>query len=461
MKKRRSRKFLAQIQDTLECRLVLSGPDTLIRAAMIAAPLAHVSNAHPKLLAAQHHTATQNATHIRAQSEQVKSAQTARQATIVAVSPTAGVIQFSGNIPCPKTGTLALRFQIYSKANGGTLLFNEVQAVKAVNHRFTAVIGMTTNGGIPASVFENSNSLYIAYSRPNRAAVPFGARTAVPQAATTFNAAVNAIKGDTGATGAQGDTGATGAQGNTGATGATGAQGNTGATGVQGNTGATGATGAQGNTGATGATGVQGNTGATGATGATGTGATGANGATGATGATGTGASVIIPFSSGLPASMTTIVGGLPGLPVLVGFGNSAQPTSVLGASIDLTGGPGINLDEAFSVPLNGTITSISAYFSTTAPLSLIGTTVTVTAQLYSSTTPDNIFTPIAGAVVTLSPALTGIVAIGTISNGITTGLSIPVTAQTRLLMVYSSQAAGLSLVNTVSGYMSGGVSIA
>jgi BclB C-terminal domain-containing protein len=416
MKKRRSRKFLAQIQDTLECRLVLSGPDTLIRAAMIAAPLAHVSNAHPKLLAAQHHTATQNATHIRAQSEQVKSAQTARQATIVAVSPTAGVIQFSGNIPCPKTGTLALRFQIYSKANGGTLLFNEVQAVKAVNHRFTAVIGMTTNGGIPASVFENSNSLYIAYSRPNRAAVPFGARTAVPQAATTFNAAVNAIKGDTGATGAQGDTGATGAQGNTGATGATGA---------------------------------------------TGTGATGANGATGATGATGTGASVIIPFSSGLPASMTTIVGGLPGLPVLVGFGNSAQPTSVLGASIDLTGGPGINLDEAFSVPLNGTITSISAYFSTTAPLSLIGTTVTVTAQLYSSTTPDNIFTPIAGAVVTLSPALTGIVAIGTISNGITTGLSIPVTAQTRLLMVYSSQAAGLSLVNTVSGYMSGGVSIA
>ncbi len=111
-------------------------------------------------------------------------------------------------------------------------------------------------------------------------------------------------------------------------------------------------------------------------------------------------------------------------------------------------------------MPTAGIITSIAAYFSTASALSLVGTTVTITAQLYQSATPDNTFSPVPGAVVTLAPALTGVVAIGTISNGIVTGLSIPVTAQTRLLMVYSITANGMTLINTVSGYASGGVAI-
>ncbi len=78
-------------------------------------------------------------------------------------------------------------------------------------------------------------------------------------------------------------------------------------------------------------------------------------------------------------------------------------------------------MNFAFSVPRAGTITSIAAYFSTTLALSLLGTTVTITAQLYSSTTPNNIFTAIPGASVTLAPPLTGVLALGTISNGITT----------------------------------------
>lgn len=139
-----------------------------------------------------------------------------------------------------------------------------------------------------------------------------------------------------------------------------------------------------------------------------------------------------------------------------MGFGNSSSSSSNLGSTIDLT----TSLNFAFSVPRDGTITSIAAYFSTSAALTLIGSTITITAQLYQSTTPNNIFSPIPGAVVTLAPALTGIVAIGLTSSGITTGLSIPVTAQTRLLLVYSCTAAGLSLVNTVSGYASAGVNI-
>ncbi|RCR69746.1 exosporium glycoprotein BclB-related protein [Larkinella punicea] len=179
---------------------------------------------------------------------------------------------------------------------------------------------------------------------------------------------------------------------------------------------------------------------------------------TGATGAPGPGA--IIPYASGLPIDMTTIAGGLVGTSSLIGFGSSVSGISTTGGTIDLTGAAGTLNNFAFSIPRDGTITSISAYFSNTLALALVGSTLTITAQLYSSTTPDNTFTPIPGAVVTLAPALTGIVALGTTSNGITTGLSIPVTAKTRLLMVYSATATGITLVNMVSGYASGGVTI-
>ena len=39
--------------------------------------------------------------------------------------------------------------------------------------------------------------------------------------------------------------------------------------------------------------------------------------------------------------------------------------------------------------------------------------------------------------------------------------LNIPVTSQNRLLMVYSASATGLSLVNTITGYASAGITIA
>jgi hypothetical protein len=38
--------------------------------------------------------------------------------------------------------------------------------------------------------------------------------------------------------------------------------------------------------------------------------------------------------------------------------------------------------------------------------------------------------------------------------------LAIPVTAQTRLLMVFSATATGASLLNTVVGYASAGITI-
>ena len=167
-----------------------------------------------------------------------------------------------------------------------------------------------------------------------------------------------------------------------------------------------------------------------------------------------------MPFASGIPVSLTTVAGGLVGTPAFVGFGSSAPGVSIAGGVIDLTNPAGTLTNFAFSMPRDGTITSLAAYLSTTAALSLVGSTIQITAQLYRSAAPNNSFTAVPGAVVTLAPALTGVLSVGTLSSGITTGLNIPVTAQTRLMLVFTATASGLSLVNTVAGYASGGLAI-
>ena len=270
---------------------------------------------------------------------------------------------------------------------------------------------------------------------------------------------VTGVIGPTGATGATGPTGPTGATGEDGATGATGPTGLTGATGEDGATGPTGPTGVTGATGPTGLTGATGEDGATGATGPTG--ATGATGPTGPTGSTGAaGASAIIPFASGLPVSLTTIAGGLVGTPAFIGFGSSAPGISIIGNTIDLTNPSGTLTNFAFTMPRDGVITSIDVFFSTTAALSLVGSTITIEAKLYESIAPNNTMTVVPGTTVTLTPSLTGVISIGTISKGILTGLNINVPAGTRLMLVLTARASGLSLVNTVAGYVSAGVAI-
>ena len=256
--------------------------------------------------------------------------------------------------------------------------------------------------------------------------------------------------GPTGPTGPAGPIGPPGAPGTPGTPGPIGPPGPPGAPGTPGPIGPPGPPGAPGTPGTPGPIGPPGPPGSPGAAGAT--------GATGPTGPAGSG--TIIPFASGRDYTATTLAGGLPGTGVLVGFGNGIDGVNVGSGIVDLTGSPSTTLNFAFSMPRDGTITSISAYFSTTVSQALVGTTITLTGQLYESTTPNNTFTPIPGAMVTLAPAMTGVVASGTISNGITTGLSIPVTAQTRLLFVGSASAAGLSLIDSMPGYWSAGVTI-
>ncbi|MBE0338125.1 exosporium glycoprotein BclB-related protein [Paenibacillus sp. 23TSA30-6] len=287
--------------------------------------------------------------------------------------------------------------------------------------------------------------------------------SAIRSAGTAISIALGGRSGTPGLQGPAGPVGPGGVPGPVGGPGPVGAAGPQGPVGPAGPAGPAGPVGAAGSVGAAGPIGAAGPVGAAGAAGATGaTGTAGVAGATGATGVTGaTGSGAIIPFASGGPAILTTIAGGLVGTTSLIGFGSSATGISLVGGTIDLTGtlvGPLINF--AFSVPRDGVITSIAGYFSTTAALALVASSSTITAQLFSSPTPNNTFTAVPGASVTLAPPLTGIVALGTISSGITTGLAIPVTAQTRLLLVFSATATGVSLVNTVVGYASAGITI-
>lgn len=172
------------------------------------------------------------------------------------------------------------------------------------------------------------------------------------------------------------------------------------------------------------------------------------------------GGGTIIPYASGTPVILTSVASGIAGTGALVGFGASVSDVTLGSGQIDLTG-VGALLNMTFVVPRDGVITDISAFFSPVTALSLIGTDLIVTAQLYSNTSgSDNIFAAIPGAVASLSP-LGGLVSVGTVVSGQITGSSIPVTAGTRLVMVFSITATGeFSLGNTLSGYASAGLAI-
>jgi BclB C-terminal domain-containing protein len=112
----------------------------------------------------------------------------------------------------------------------------------------------------------------------------------------------------------------------------------------------------------------------------------------------------------------------------------------------------------AFSVPRAGTITSIAAYFSATAGLVLGLGTATVTAEIWRSPAPpDNIFTPTGVSVV--FPAFTGAILAGDIVNGISPA-ALAVSPEDRLLLVFTVATTGLTVLTTVAGYASAGITI-
>ncbi|MFJ8518498.1 exosporium glycoprotein BclB-related protein [Lysinibacillus xylanilyticus] len=161
----------------------------------------------------------------------------------------------------------------------------------------------------------------------------------------------------------------------------------------------------------------------------------------------------IIPFASGIvPVVLTSVLGGAIGTVSLVGFGTSIPGVTLTGTNIDLTAATGT---EAFSVPRDGTITSISASLSATVAVTLTGT-ATVRAQIYRAVAGSNVFSPTT-AFVDLAPALSTI-AVGTITFGTRNVTPVPVAAGDRLLMVFSITSSGI--VATVTGNASAGINI-
>jgi BclB C-terminal domain-containing protein len=150
------------------------------------------------------------------------------------------------------------------------------------------------------------------------------------------------------------------------------------------------------------------------------------------------------------------------GLPAFIGFGSNVQGVDVLSTTINLTGAPLLDLNYAFTMPRDGVITSIRAFFSVTAAAGVGVGNYTIHAQLYVSQSPDsNIFDAIPGTDVTLSPAFPGpIIALGDTASGALDGLSIPVAAGNRLLLVFYVEPPALSAAATFAGYASAGVAI-
>jgi BclB C-terminal domain-containing protein len=218
--------------------------------------------------------------------------------------------------------------------------------------------------------------------------------------------------------------------------------------------------GPAGDTGATGSTGADGATGATGPAGAAGpAGATGSQGPTGPSGTEPGDAGVgsLIAYASGEPIEISTVDGdvALVALPAFGTWASLAVDPPI--EQLDLTGAPGLLLNTAFTVPTDGTITSVSGFFSTTATLSLVDSAAQMAVVVFVSTPPSNLFTVLFPAVASFEP-FTGSVAIGTTRSAQSLPLSIPVSAGDRLLLVVAANAEGVSLDNTLFGYFSGSI---
>jgi BclB C-terminal domain-containing protein len=177
---------------------------------------------------------------------------------------------------------------------------------------------------------------------------------------------------------------------------------------------------------------------------------------TGASGVDGSGA--IIPYSSGIPVALTTLVAGAAGTPAYIGFGMSTPGVSVLGNTITLNLASGLATNLSFSVPRDGTITALSATFTATAGLALAVGDTYVRVELWKAPADSETFTP-TGAYVDLGP--TGAIAIGSTYSGINSGLNIPVEAGDQLLLVASaSNDSVLALASAFAGYISAGAAI-
>ncbi|WP_233505438.1 exosporium glycoprotein BclB-related protein [Sporosarcina sp. BI001-red] len=163
----------------------------------------------------------------------------------------------------------------------------------------------------------------------------------------------------------------------------------------------------------------------------------------------------IIGYASGIvPVALTSLAGGLVGVPFYIGMGTAVPGVMLANNTINLTG----LVNEAITVPRNGSMTAISASFEVTVALAVVGETAVVNAQVYRAPAGSNMFSP-TGVSVNLSPPLTSLITVGTTLTG-SASFATPVSVAQgdRLLMVYTLS--GTTLASAVTGTASAGISI-
>ncbi len=214
--------------------------------------------------------------------------------------------------------------------------------------------------------------------------------------------------------------------------------------------GPTGPTGPIGPAGSTGATGPMGPVGETGATGAA-----GEPGLPGPVGPTGGGGYTYIPFSSRDIITIGTNVEN----PYVsaIAFGNAVNYLNVSDVFFsEITLGNSTQKCVAFTVPQDATLVSLGAFFSV-CPFMVLSMDVVVTAQLYQSTTPDNVFTLIPGAAVNFDVFPAGLVNEGTTRQGNVSNINVFIPKNTRLLLVFSGS---VTAGDTINGYADAGLTM-
>jgi BclB C-terminal domain-containing protein len=186
---------------------------------------------------------------------------------------------------------------------------------------------------------------------------------------------------------------------------------------------------------------------------------TGPRGRTGAKGTPGpSGAGSIIAYASGSPIYLSTTSDGLADAVAHLGFGNSGSSFLLPNRTIDLSFTSLGNSYFVYTMPREGILDHFCASFSTTATLNLVDSSATVFVDIFATPSGSNSFTSLIS--LALAPTITGIVNIGTVLSGNTTGLSTVLAPNTNFIVVVSATSTGEPLAGPIVGYASSGLNI-
>ncbi|MCL1990703.1 MAG: hypothetical protein FWG67_07425, partial [Defluviitaleaceae bacterium] len=170
--------------------------------------------------------------------------------------------------------------------------------------------------------------------------------------------------------------------------------------------------------------------------------------------------SAIIPYASAGIVVLNILAGGLAGTSAYIGFGYSGVSLTTFGIPIDFSKATGAS-NFAFTMPRSGTLTDLSANFTTTVGVSLGVGETHVQAQVYVAPAGSNVFIPDPSSLLTLSPGVVTVTA-GQLLSGSKSGLGISVNQGDQVLLVFGATSnGGVSVpVGLIEGYANAGLSI-